>query len=382
MSKKTYTVEDIRTLLANLGNQIPEPDESALNRVKLPIPEEYGGGYATGKTMEEAVLRLIFKVRGSLLKNQKSILFSDCAKQWFALKKGQERSTSTIANYRRMLDKHILPFFRGKWVNQIKAADIQRYFNSIMKNSKSMSDQSKAILSGIFDYAARNDMIDKNPMQYKYEKSAKVGKKVVLQDEDLISVIDQLDNLEGKDYLYACFLCFTSLRRGEILGLKWGDIDLENRVIHVRRGVSYPDGQNDPVIDLPKDDSTGDVLLQSELARRLSNRTGGAYTYVIPYSDEEPRKPITRSMFTKMWRRINKTIDLKGATSHSFRATYATMMNAHCSHIDPKALQGALRHKTPDLAIKVYTKENDNKTRQAELEYDEWIQSQLKQASV
>ena len=382
MSKKTYTVEDIRVMLANLGNQIPEPDKIVMKRVKLPIPEEYGGGYATGNTMEEAVLRLTLKVRSSLLKNQKTILFSDCAERWFTLKEGQERSASTIANYRRILDKYILPFFRGKWVNQIKADDIQRYFNSIMSKSKSMSTQSKAVLCGIFDYAARNDMIDKNPMQYKYEKSKKVGQKVVLQDEDLISVIDQLDNLEGKDYLYACFLCFTSLRRGEILGLKWSDLDFENRIIHVRRSVSFPDGQNDSVIDLPKDKSTGDVLLQSELARRLVNRTGGAATYVIPYSAEEPRKPITKSMFTKMWRRINKAIDLKGATSHSFRATYATMMNAHCDHIDPKALQGALRHKTPDLAIKVYTKENDNKTRQAEMEYDEWMCSQLKQTSL
>lgn len=70
-------------------------------------------------------------------------------------------------------------------------------------------------------------------------------------------------------------------------------------------------------------------------------------------------------------------IDLKGATSHSFRASYVTMMNAHCDHIDPKALQGALRHKTPDLALKVYTKENKNKTRIAEKEYDIWLSGQI-----
>ena len=58
------------------------------------------------------------------------------------------------------------------------------------------------------------------------------------------------------------------------------------------------------------------------------------------------------------------------------------MMNAHCDHIDIKALQGALRHKTPDLAIRVYTKENDNKTEKAETEYDEWLKSQLEQASL
>ena len=98
---------------------------------------------------------------------------------------------------------------------------------------------------------------------------------------------------------------------------------------------------------------------------------------MIPYNKSEPTKPITRSMFTKLWRRCTNIINLKGATSHSFRSSYATMMNAHCAHIDPKALQGALRHKTPDLAIKVYTKENINKTRLAEKEYDDWLKERI-----
>ena len=83
-------------------------------------------------------------------------------------------------------------------------------------------------------------------------------------------------------------------------------------------------------------------------------------------------------MFDKMWKRIKSTIDLNGATSHSFRASYATMMNAHCDHVDPKVLQTALRHKTPDLAIKVYTKDNSSKTRMAEEEYDKWLSDQIK----
>lgn len=81
--------------------------------------------------------------------------------------------------------------------------------------------------------------------------------------------------------------------------------------------------------------------------------------------------------------------ELADASQHPFHLEYlvliafehATMMNAHCDHIDIKALQGALRHKTPDLAIRVYTKENTNKTATAEKEYDEWLRSQLKQTS-
>lgn len=376
-AKRTYTLKEIQTLLANLDNGIPGTQEKEMRRIKLPIPIEFGGGWATGATIDEAVVNLLVATHKPNKPKSDAPEFKDYAERWFLIKKGEKKAESTIRNYRTLLDKKIIPALGKKPIDLIKYEDIQKYFNSILKLSRSVSTQSRSILNGIFELAERNEIIDKNPMRFKYEISKKVGKKVVLQDKDLINVIEKLELLNGEDYIYACFLCFTALRRGEILGLKWGDLDFEKQEIHVRRGVSFPDGDNPPVVDLPKDGSTGTVYLNGELAKRIRKYCKSPSTYVFSYSRKEPGRPITRSMFTKMWYRIRKTIDLKGATSHSFRASYATMMNAHCTHIDPKALQGALRHKTPDLAIKVYTKENTNKTRLAEMEYEAWLKSQI-----
>lgn len=378
---KTYTIGDIQRLLANLDNGIPAPDEKRMSRAKLPVPKEYGGGWVTGRSLEDAVANLIKQVKAQLADTFGDKPFDECAECWLSIKKGEERSPSTIANYERLLKNYILPFFGGCMIGQIKFDDIQRYFNSILNLSKSTSVQSKAVLGGIFEYAERNEFIDRNPMRFTYEYSKKVGEKIVLQDDDLVTVINQLDKLKDGDYLYACFLCFTALRRGEILGLKWSDIDFQKQTITVQRNVIFPDGCNDPIVKEPKDGSKGVVYLSSELLKRIRPYKSSR-GYIVSGSHGDSEKPVSRSSFTKMWNRIQKAIDLKGATSHSFRATYATMMNAHCDHIDPKALQGALRHKTPDLAIKVYTKENHNKTRTAEMEYDEWMKSQLKQASV
>lgn len=377
---KQYTIEEIQQIFANLENGISEPCEKSMKRVKLPIPKEYGGGWATGATQEEAVRNLIERVRDLIKPATDVPTFDECWEKWISIKMGQDKSPCTIANYKRQARIRLIPFFGGRLVSEITPDDIQLYFNSIIHLSKSYSTQSRAVLRGIFDRAERMGFVDRNPMRFEYERSKKEKEKTVLQDDDLMNVINGLDKLQDSDYLYACFLCFTAFRRGEILGLKWEDIDFEKRTITVRNNVIFPDGCNDPVEKAPKDDSFGVVYLQSELLKRIrpyQSSTG----YVIRGSRGEFSGPISRSSFTKMWRRIKKALDLKGATSHSFRATYATMMNAHCIHIDPKALQGALRHKTPDLAIKVYTKENDNKTRQAEMEYDEWISSQVKQTS-
>ena len=381
-TQRTYTMEEIQNLLANLDNEItcgPQEKMGKYKRVQLPIPKEYGGGIATGYGYEEAVHKLIERIRDKIFVKPAGPAFCECWKEWIAIKEGQDKSVSTIDNYKWIAKHYLLPYFGEKPIDSITADDIQKYYNSIMRLSKTVSVQSKAILCGIFDRAARLGDVERNVMLYRYEKSNKTGTKVVLQDDQLIDVIKQLDILKQKDvrdYLYGCFLCFTALRRGEILGLCWEDIDFETCEIHVRNNVTYPNGVNDYHLSEPKDGSVGVVHLQSELERRILpyRKERG---YILFYNENETDKPMTRSMFNKMWSRIGKKIDLKGATSHSFRASYATMMNAHCDHIDPKALQGALRHKTPDLAIKVYTKENRNKTREAEIEYDNWLSERI-----
>ena len=376
-TQKTYTLNEIQDLLAYLDNGIGGPQDKMgrYRRVQLPIPKEYGGGIATGYGYEEAVRNLIERIKDKIIAPKRGPMFEECWEAWLKLKVGQERSPSTIAIYRYVANHYLLPFFDGMRIGEITADDIQNYYNSILHLSKTISTQSKAILCGVFDRAARLGDIDRNIMLFKYEKSNKRGKKVVLQDDQLVNVIKQLDILDKtdrRDYLYACFLCFTALRRGEILGLRWEDIDFEKKEINVRNNVTFPNGVNEGYVSHPKDDSVGVVHLQSGLEKRILpyRKERG---YILPYSPDKLKEPMTKSMFTKLWRRLSKQMDLNGATSHSFRASYVTMMNAHCDHVDPKALQGALRHKTPDLALKVYTKENRNKTRDAEVEYDEWL---------
>ena len=384
--QKSYTLDEIQHLLANLDNlALPEtnPANKKMKRVKLPIPPEYGGGVVTGYGYEDTVRRLLDRVRSTLTAPSEAPSFRECWEAWINIKEGQDKSPSTIENYKGISKVHLLPFFGEKPLDRINADDIQMYFNSIMQLSSSISTQSKAILSGIFDRAVRLGNIQKNPMQYKYERSRKHGSKVVLQDDDLIDVITGLENIlqtgDVRDYLYFCFLCFTALRRGEILGLRWKDIDFEKEEISVRNNVTFPNGDNNPVICEPKDGSIGVVRLHSGLANRIRKYKSKPNDYVIPYGDDEHTRPITRSMFTKLWNRCKKYIDTKGASSHSFRASYATMMNAHCDHMDPKTLQRALRHKTPDLALKVYTKPNDAKLKTAEAEYDAYLCSALAQ---
>lgn len=371
-------MESIYNKLEHLENLIMAMNNNDMKRIRLPIPEEYGGGYATGDTMESAVRNLIKRIENK--KDEDCPTFESYFNEWIEIKNGEGLSSVTIANYRWVSDKYIVPFFKTKRLSEITPDDIQEYFNSIMDMSKSISIQSKAILSGIFERASRNKIIKDNPMWYKYKMSKKQGEKTVLQDDDLIDIIRDLDKLTAtRDYIYTCFLCFTALRREEILGLRWGDLDFESHDILVRNAVKFPNGANDPVVDIPKDNSVGIVKLPKMLESRIAPYRGFDDDYILPYDEEHKDRPMTKSMFTKMWNRIKSTIDLKGATSHSFRASYASMVVAHCN-ADPKTLQKMLRHKTPDLALKVYAKGNENKIRTTEDAYEAYISTAVNES--
>ena len=371
-------MESLYNKLEHLENLIIAMNQQEMKRIKLPIPEEYGGGWATGETIEAAVRRLIDRVEN--YKETVTPFFKDYLEEWLKMKSEEDISVVTVANYRHVSDRYLIPYFGEMRIGNIGPDDIQAYFNHIMIRSKSYSNQSRTVLCGVFDKAARNKIIKDNPMWYKYRSSQKAGEKVVLQDDDLLGIIRDLDKLTiEREYIYVCFLCFTALRREEILGLRWGDIDFEKKTINVQNAVKFPNGYKEPVVGPPKCNSFGVTRLANMLGDRIFRFKGEKDHYIICYDSEHRTQPITRKKFENMWYHIKNTVDMKGATSHSFRASYASMVAAHCN-ADAKTLQGLLRHKTPNLAMSVYAKKNENKMRTTEEAYDDYISKALENA--
>jgi hypothetical protein len=91
-------IQDLYNLIeANLDNHICSNNDP-MKRVRLPIPEEFGGGMATGSTLEAAVRNLISRLGVKAVKEVPA--FSNCAKSWLNIKEGQKKSPSTIADYK------------------------------------------------------------------------------------------------------------------------------------------------------------------------------------------------------------------------------------------------------------------------------------------
>lgn len=81
--------------VSNLENGIIRETVNGMKRVKLPIPEEYGGGWATGSSTTDAINNLINRIKDHLNDGPKfkCVQFSECANAWLGLKVGSTNST-------------------------------------------------------------------------------------------------------------------------------------------------------------------------------------------------------------------------------------------------------------------------------------------------
>lgn len=172
------------------------------------------------------------------------------------------------------------------------------------------------------------------------------------------AIISSLYQLERMDRLYLALVLFTGMRRGEVLGLQWEDIDLTENLIHVQRNATYT--TNQPFVGTPKTKSGfREIPIIPDLLSFLLPM--GEKGFVV--SQKDPEKPLTLTAFRCMMKRINTSVDLHGATSHVFRHTIGTMLND--TGADVKTIQSILGQADFKTTMDRYVHARDDKKQEA-----------------
>lgn len=125
------------------------------------------------------------------------------------------------------------------------------------------------------------------------------------------------------------------MRRGEVLGLMWEDVDFGQRMISVCRSVTYP--ANQPNITTTKTKNGVRKVPADDNLILLLDRSENASGYIVG-----GEKPVTLARYNAMCERIEKQVDLHDATAHIFRHSYLTLLDA--AGVDPKTLQVIAGH--------------------------------------
>lgn len=153
----------------------------------------------------------------------------------------QNVEDSTIRKYHSFYEAHIKDLIGDRTLSKLTPQDIKQFITNLRK--KGLSDGSvKRIFSTVnasLNYAESMDIIKKNPANKipKHERPVEEHKEREIWNNDSIKYV--LYHSKGTTRFWMAFFLavMTGMRQGEILGLKWSDIDFERSILRVRRSL-------------------------------------------------------------------------------------------------------------------------------------------------
>ena len=315
------------------------------------------------KRKAEEEMKIILSVweseaNAAAIPEQKDPLFREYVQRWIA-KKAATRRENSVLSYRSYADNHILPMLGDMKVREITPHTLQEYVNRKLEvlSVKSVKKH-MPVIRGALQEAYRDDIIESNfaympkivefPPEKRFE-----GKTYTLEQ---ISALLEAAEKEGEPIRAAMILavCY-GLRRSEIAGLRWKDVDFESGRLYVRNTKT----QN------------GQLILEAERTKsETSRRTIDLINSTIPYlqdlkrQHEESDYPLDKVCRWPDGREFNphyisqgtshlmKKYGLEKVRLHDLRHTAATLLATQAT---PKQVQNFLGHSTIALTMNVYT---------------------------
>lgn len=307
--------------------------------------------------------------------SQKKIpLFSKLAMDWLEYKKPNVRET-TWEVMEGMVRNHFYDLNDLK-ISRITTATIEKYITAKQTGGIHVLTLRKILitLGQIMAYAVRHKLIDHNPVRdaEKPRDQRTQEKKIrILTPPEIRAFLEAIEDQKHKTLFLMAVL--TGARQGELLGLKWEDLDLDKKQVHIQRTFNnyrfFPTktkGSNRKIdlspilltdlkkwklacpkteIDLMFPNDAGEPIDKNNLVKRYFEP---ALEKAGIIEIERIKKKVEGSKKTKMTRKVKGP----NVRFHDLRHTYASLLIEQGENI--KYIQTQLGHSSPVVTLSVY----------------------------
>ena len=294
--------------------------------------------------------------------------------EWFENYAKIKVRPSSHQTYRGYIDNHIKPSIRKVPLEKLTPLELQKLYKKLLTSGRIDRVESKHQAKGLSPKTVRNiHQIIASAMKLAKEQRLIVADPTEgcalpkLEHREMKTLpIEQLTSFlrEAKDSgvfeMYYVELA-TGLRRGELLGLKWEDLDLERGDLRVKRQIARINGEvaeaplktKNAYRTLPLAKDTIDVLNQQK-------KKVGSCPWVFPSPTGGPMSP---DSVLHMLHRVLKRAGLPRVRFHDLRHTFATL--ALQTGVDVKTVSGMLGHYSAGFTLDTYAHVTTSAQRQA-----------------
>lgn len=344
------------------------------------------GGFLTREEAAIGLLELRASIRNNSFIDESDRTVQAYIEEWLD---GLRHTASTMASYRKNARLHVIPHIGATPVQAVTGAKLAKLYRTLEtsgRRDKNHVGEGLApktvrlihnLLSAMFKDALEDGLILSNPAASKAAKPPTVGQVKAATEEVNPWSADEVNafvrwSASINDDLHAAWVVMlrTGVRRGELLGLRWGDVDTEASVIRVRRSAVIIDEPGRPErVEIkgtkggkPRVIDVGAPVLEALRAHKvmwgsldLSFVQPGAYVFGRP--DGSVWNP---HRFGNRFRArlIQCKRDLGTAAPHAIRMhdlrhTHATLLLL--AGVQPKVVQERLGHSSITITMETYS---------------------------
>ncbi len=332
--------------------------------------QKWHGSYRTRKEAEVARAKIVGELHEGSYTEPVKLTFGDWViDRWLPTMRTQVKP-STFESYSRNARQHVLPRIGGRQLRDIGPGQLNTLYADLLDHGRQNGDGGLSPKTVRYIHTivhkALADARDAGLVASNIAERAKPPRPRAMAPTELrfwkpAELRTFLDLVREHRLVAAWHVsAMTGMRRGEVLGLRWGDVDLDTARIHVRQALvsvayqlvmSTPKNHRARVIDL--DAGTVDQLRQHQKRQALERVKWGA-----DYDDrdlvfcKENGEPLHPQTYSQAFERLVTRSSLPRIRLHDLRHTHATI--ALSAGIAPKVISERLGHESPAFTLKQY----------------------------
>jgi integrase len=310
-----------------------------------------------GKKAARAVLEQRIRDASATPPESSNLTFREFVEAcWIPYLERKGMKPSTKVGYECALQRHILPALGDLNLINVSPMHIENFVRAKMDTKSGLHPKTVLnllrLIQGIFSVAVDNDLIARSPVRDKHKPVVPKSEKPAWTPEQVRTILDEIPSRYRP--VFIC-VALTGLRAGELLGLKWKHVGLENGELRVEQSL-----WNKQIV-APKTRSSRDsVWFDAKLTQVLAqHRENSLHTapddFVFCGPDGAPLNPdvLRRDVLYPALDRL-RIPRVKGASGfHAFRHTAGSVVEARTGRL--KLAQRLLRHSNISTTADIYT---------------------------
>lgn len=357
-------------------------------RVKLTFSDgsdtvQQKSGFSTKREAEQARTEVIGQLYSNTYVVYERVTLEEFLNFWLEEIMRPEMTDPSYVSYKNAITKHINPHLGNVNLTKLNRGKVQQLYNKEHKISESVAKLVKTIMNTSMAYALTKKMISVNPAEgVNLPKSSNkeefrvrhIEEQKTLNREQIELLMDAAKSTPI--YLHILFATLMGLRRGEIIALKYSDIDYINRTLQVQRQLGkIPMSKKEDFVPgtytkqevrvktessermIPIPDRLFEAIIEERQryeknrSRRMNDKTNpffdGNYICCSSYG-----KPRSKDFHWVYFKKLLKDNGLPDVRFHDLRSSYCTILLKN--NFNPKAVSKLMGHAKEIITIDVY----------------------------